>query len=422
MSPVTTDTLIPWPGPAIEVVGLGVAAHFDDLPAGHRRAIEAAEVIIGGERHLAILPPLSATQLRYPSPFSGLAELLPQYQQQRVLLLASGDPLFFGIGGWLGQRFDPAALRFHSNVSSVQVAFSRIGQPWQQAEVISLHGRPLKQLQTRLRGQRWIALLTDSSNHPSAIATALCDWGQSNASCWVFEALGSERERIQRFSAADLAASEQRFDPLNIVILHSTSGTAREFPGLADTAFITDSTPGNGMISKRELRLMVLSLLQPAAEEIGWDVGAGCGGVAIEWALANPLGQIIAIENHPKRISCLQANRQKFAVQDRLQLITGDAPACLDPLPDPDCVFVGGGGSDLDAILRQSWTRLRAGGRLVASAVTETSRATLLQFGSSIGDRVEWSQLAISRPEQLGGQLVLKPRLPVLLMKCSKPA
>ena len=420
MLPARTGTRIPWRGEPVEVVGLGVSAQYAALPATHRRAIEAAGVIFGGERHLAMLPPLSATLVQYPSPFTGLAGLLLKYQRQRVVLLASGDPLFFGIGGWLSQHFDPAALRFHSNVSSVQVAFSRICQPWQQAEVISLHGRPLTQLQTRLRGQRVMALLTDTSNHPAAIATALCDWGQADASCWVLEALGSEQERVQLYTAGELAASAQVFDPLNIVILRTVGHTDREFPGLPDTAFTTGSTPGSGMISKREVRLMVLSLLQPAANEIGWDVGAGCGGVAVEWALRNRLGQVIAIENHPERIDCLQANRQQFAVQGNLQLITANAPDCLARLPDPDCVFVGGGGTDLHEILGQSWARLRPGGRLVASAVTEISRATLLQFASAIAEPVEWSQLAIARPGQLADQLILKPRLPVLLLKCSK--
>lgn len=418
-------TVISWPGQPIDVVGLGVADHFDALPAGHRQVLRDATLIIGGERQLALLPSLPATRVHYPSPFSDLASLLPEYRHERVVLLASGDPLFYGIGNWLNRHLAPSALRFHSNVSSVQVAFSRIGQPWQQAEVISLHGRPLGHLQSRLRGQRLYALLTDARNHPAAIASALCDWGQADAQCWVLEALGSKQERVQSFSAADLAVSRQAFNPLNIVILHSVAHSPHEFPGLADTAFITDSSPGSGMISKREVRLMVLSLLQPAANEIGWDIGAGCGGVAVEWALANPLGQVIAIENHPKRIACLQANRQKFAVETNLQLLTAKAPECLAELSEaatPNAIFVGGGGADLGAILEHAWSRLAPGGRLVASAVTETSRATLLGFASRCDGEPAWSQLTVSRPDQLAGQLILKPRLPVLLMKCSKLA
>jgi precorrin-6Y C5,15-methyltransferase (decarboxylating) len=424
--------MIPWHGLPIDVVGLGVSSRIEQLPAAHREAIEQATVIFGSERHLAMLvaptqqASLTATQLCYPSPFTGLAALLPQHQRQRVVLLASGDPLFFGIGGWLTRRFAPQALRFHSNVSSIQVACARIGAPWQQADVISLHGRPLASLHGRLRGGRLIALLTDSDNHPAAIAAALRHWGQQDAQCWVLEALGSERERVQTFSAAELAASDQQFDPLNVMLLRTVGGTNREFPGFADTEFNTDATAGNGMISKREVRLMVLSLLQPAAGEIGWDIGAGCGGVAIEWALSNPLGTLVAVENHPKRIACLRSNRQKFAVESNLQVVTDTAPDCLTGLPDPDCVFIGGGGKDLAEILIRSWNRLRPAGRLVASAVTETSRATLLQFASQIENQSsiqpEWSQLAISRPQQLAGQLVLKPRLPVLLMKFSKPA
>jgi len=390
------------------------------LPDGHRQAIEAATVIFGSERQLALLSGLDARLLNYPIPFQGLSEQLQAHQAEHIVLLASGDPLLFGIGGWLSRQLPATALRFHANISSIQAAFAQLGLPWQQAQVISLHGRPLASLKPQLRGSRLYALLTDHDNHPAAIAASLCELEQSDADCWVAEALGSADEAITHYSAADLMRSDRSFKPLNVVVLKTSRGDLIEFPGIPDTDFITDGDAGAGMISKREVRLMTLSLLQPAAEEIGWDIGAGCGGIAIEWARWNQLGSVIAIENHSDRLSCLNANREKFGVSGNLQVIAASAPGCLVDLPDPDCIFVGGGGRDLGAILDKAWSRLKPGGRLVATAVTEPSRIALQRFADSTDKNPEWTQIAISRPQTLGGQLVLQPRLPVLLMKCTK--
>jgi len=423
-TPSDDELNIAWSGPPIEVVGLGICSDYSDLPAAHRHAIENAAVIIGSERHLTLLPALDAAQLCYPSPFSGLAQVLRKQRGRRVVLLASGDPLFFGVGGWLSRHLAPAALRFHSNISSVQAAFARIGVPWQEASVVSLHGRPLNSLKARLRSNQYYALLTDTDNHPAAIAAALCDWGQASARCWVMEAIGSKHERLYYLSAAELALMQQPFDELNLLLLQTNASVAMEFPGIDDSVYVTDTAnnaDGSGMISKREVRLMILSLLQPGATELGWDIGAGCGGVAIEWARWNRLGRVVAIENCLQRLNCLQFNREQFGVAANLSIVAGSAPDCLAELADPDCVFVGGGGRQLNTILDQAWRRLKPGGRLVAAAVTEPSRALLQRFATNSGSLAEWSQIAISRARQLGGQLVLKPRLPVLLMKCIKP-
>jgi len=414
-TPDDGEPVIIWSGPAIDVIGLGIVDRFDALPDGHQTAITNAAVIIGGDRHLSLLPPLNALLLNYPIPFSGLLEQLRSHQGKQVVILASGDPLFFGVGDWLGRHLPATALVFHPNISSIQAAFARLGMPWQEATVISLHGRPLNTLKARLRGHCVYALLTDAVNHPAAIATALCDWGQDEAVCWVVEALGGSDERLQCLSAIELANADKRFHPLNLLLVKTGKSSTIEFPGIPDDDFATD-----GMISKREIRLMILSLLQPASTETGWDIGAGCGGVAIEWARWNRLGQVIAVENRQQRLNCLDINRQRFGVAANLSIVAASAPACLEDLPAPDCVFVGGGGRDLADILEQVWRRLKPGGRLVAAAVSEPSRATLQQFALNIDSGLEWSQIAVSRPQELGGQLIMQPRLPVLLMKCIK--
>ena len=166
------------------------------------------------------------------------------------------------------------------------------------------------------------------------------------------------------------------------------------------------------------MRLTILSLLAPRANEVGWDVGAGCGGVSVEWARWNPLGSVYAIECHPERLEYLGINRERFGVVSNLHIVPEHAPAALANLPNPHAVFIGGSSGSLCEMLDAVWERLKPGGRLVASAVTEDGRVELHSFA---GDRsAEWTELSIARGERLAGQRVMRPYLPVLLMKLEK--
>ena len=210
------------------------------------------------------------------------------------------------------------------------------------------------------------------------------------------------------------------FSPLNVVILETRGlgGVLPEFPGIPDEQFSTGAEPGKGLLSKREVRLTILSLLAPRAGEIGWDVGAGCGGVSVEWARWNPYGEVHAVECHPERLEHLGINRERFGVVSNLHIIPGRAPEALADLPDPHAVFIGGSSGSLRDLLDAVWVRLRPGGRLVASAVTEDSRVDLHGFA---GDRqADWTELSIARGERLAGQRVMRPYLPVLLMRLEK--
>ena len=205
------------------------------------------------------------------------------------------------------------------------------------------------------------------------------------------ENIGFESEQLRTFSVAELTDAENAFlgfEPLHICAL--STGRAKtflpEFPGISDDAFITDGEQGSGLITKREVRLNALSMLQPTAGDTAWDVGAGCGGVSIEWARWNKRGNVYAIEDNEQRIACLVANKEKFGVQDNLTIICAQAPQALDELPDPDVIFVGGSGGELPAILDKCWHRLALGGRLVASAVTENSKQILHQFADFVND------------------------------------
>ena len=409
-----------WPGPPIQVVGMGIEAGA--LGPAARAALAQAERVIGTAAHLAALPELLAEKIPYPSPMSGLGAVLQTHAGRRIVLLASGDPLFYGISQTLLRDLAPAHLVFHPNVSSIQAAFARLGRPWQAASFVSLHGRPLATLRAVLQSHRLYALLTDRENSPLAIAQVLVDTGFGESVLWVAENLGLPDERCRSFHAAELAGGEPAFSPLNVVILETRGpgGVLPEFPGIPDERFSTGAEPGKGLLSKREVRLTILSLLTPRAGETGWDVGAGCGGVAVEWARWNPLGEVYAIECHPERLEHLGINCERFGVVANLHIVPGHAPEALATLPDPSAVFIGGSSGSLREILDAVWTRLQPGGRLVASAVTEDSRVELHQFA---GDRAaEWTELSIARSEPLAGQRVMRPYLPVLLMKMEKLA
>lgn len=409
-----------WPGPPIHVIGMGMEAGM--LSPAARAALEQVELIIGSAAHLATFPELTAGKIPYPSPMSGLRDLLLNHVGRRIALLASGDPLFYGISSTLLRHFSSEHLVFHPNISSVQAAFARLGRPWQSAHIVSVHGRPLASLRGVLQGNRLYALLTDRESSPTAIAQLLVNVGFGESGLWVAEDLGMPEERFRHFRAGDLVNSAIEFSPLNVVIVETRGpgGVLPEFPGIPDEQFSTGAEPGKGLLSKREVRLTILSLLSPRAGEVGWDVGAGCGGVSVEWARWNLQGEVYAVECHPERLEHLGINRERFGVVNNLHIVPGVAPEALTELPDPRAVFIGGSSGNLRAMLGAVWARLQPGGRLVASAVTEDSRVDLHGFA---GDgAAEWTELSIARGEQLAGQRVMRPYLPVLLMKMEKPA
>lgn len=414
-----TQTLAWW-GPPLQVIGLGVRPG-ENLSSEARQALEQAEMVIGGDRHLAAFPELGAEKIPYPRPLKGLWQLLRDHRGRRIALLASGDPLFYGIGAALIRHLGADKLVFHPHLSSIQVAFSRIRRPWQQARIVSLHGRPLNGLRAVLQANRLYALLTDQISNPGAIARLLIEVGLGDSAMWVAEDLGTSSERVRHIQAAALADSEMDFSDLNVVIVETRGrgGFLPEFPGIADEDFLTGSEPGRGMLSKREVRLNILSLLAPRAGEVGWDIGAGCGGVAVEWARWNPLGTVYAVECHAQRLQYLEANRERFGVIDNLHIIAGRAPEILGDLADPQAVFIGGSSGALEPLLNLAWQRLLPGGRLVVSAVTEDSRMDLYRFADD--KSAFWTQISVARGERLAGQRLLRPQLPVLLMKLEKP-
>lgn len=414
----------------IHVVGLGVS-HTAELSAEAQRSLQQVDLVVGSARQLATIEdllPIGKATAELPK----LTELKPMVdgalaEQKSVMILASGDPLFYGIGRWFSRNFAQTDLTFYPAVSSLQTACHRLGMALQDLEVLSLHGRPLDKLKTRLRQNQPLLILTDSQSHPQAITKSCIDCGFPQAQLTVLETLGYPEEQIRAFSAAELLETETDFDPLHLTLVEpgSNQGYLPEFPGIPDQYFITDTDkPGKGMISKREVRLTILSLMQLSRGDQVWDIGAGCGGVAVELAYWQPLATVNAIEHHPERLQCLQANRTRFGVVSNLQVIEGRAPEVLQGLATPDKVFIGGSDGELPQLLAQVWELLPSGGVLVASAVTENTKQLLMQFWQqrteTADSQLETTQVAVSRGETLAGQLMYRPNLPVNLFKFVK--
>jgi precorrin-6Y C5,15-methyltransferase (decarboxylating) len=306
----------------------------------------------------------------------------------------------------------------------VQAVCNRLGLALQDCQVISLHGRELAGLRRVLKRNRDIIVLTDRHSHPRALAQACLDAAFDESRIHVGEDLGSATERYREFAATELAADGAfECSALNVCVIRARGrgGVLPEFPGIDDRAFATDGARGQGMFTKREVRLAILALLQPGGADVIWDIGAGCGGVASELAHWNERVSVYAVEQHPERLACLVENRRRFGCVSNLHIIDGRAPGVLCGLPDPDKVFIGGNDGELDAILALAWQRLPARGVLVASSVTESTRLQLQAFAAALAaPQVETLQVAVSRGHRSAAGVDYQAKLPVTLFRFTR--
>ncbi len=422
-------------GEPLIVVGIGQDGVAGLNPQA-RRLLEEAHVLAGAPRHLALFPTFLGQQIVLEGePGRWVEKLGTRARHQKTVVLATGDPLFYGIGRLLLEAFSPDELVFIPHVSSIALAFARIKEPWHDARVISLHGRPATTLLPALeRRDPKIAIFTDATNHPAAIARMICDKGLgTHYILWVCENLGGVGERVSRWLPADLKTAE--FARLNVVVLMARQETdASDAPpaaappfrlpllGLPETALRHRGEEGGGqrgLITKREVRVQALCYLELHAGDVCWDIGAGSGAVALDAARLSPTLSVFAVERAAEALGYLNENLVALGPQN-IRLIAGEAPACLADLPDPDAVFIGGSGGRLLAILEHVTQRLKPGGRLVLSCIT---LETLAQAWNWLGERAlepqaTSLQLAHSRP--LGKLHCLEPEHPIFLVRVTK--
>ncbi|AOD24107.1 bifunctional cobalt-precorrin-7 (C(5))-methyltransferase/cobalt-precorrin-6B (C(15))-methyltransferase [Rhodococcus pyridinivorans] len=376
----------------ITVVGIG-ADGWSGVPSTVRERILAAEVLLGGRRHLDLVPAGTAVREEWPSPLlSGLDDLLDRHAGKDVVALASGDPLVSGIGTTLIRRLGGDAVEVIPAISSVALARARMGWSAEECETITVVGREIDALRRVLTRGRKLVVLVDGAR-VADVAMLLEAAGFGNSRVAVLSHLGAADESRIDAKAAHLTDTGVRSLSLMCVEVDGPAGLS-VLPGLDDSLFEHD-----GQLSKRTVRLAAVCALAPRPGELLWDVGAGAGSVGIEWARTDPRCRTLAIEKDERRAGAIERNAAALGVPSIVRIVRGAAPAALVGLPTPDAIFVGGGGSR-EGVLDTCWDALPPGGRLVAHAVTLETEAVLVQWWKTHGG--ELTRLSVEHADPIG--------------------
>ncbi|MET9365764.1 precorrin-6y C5,15-methyltransferase (decarboxylating) subunit CbiE [Streptomyces sp. NPDC006632] len=396
----------PTPHPDVTVVGIG-ADGWDGLTGRAQAVLRGAGVVIGGARQLALLPgECDGERVAWPSPLRpAVPGLIDAHRGRRIAVLASGDPMFYGIGRTLTEVLG-APPRILPHPSSLAYACARLGWPVEETEVVTLVGRPAARLAAALHDGRRVLVLSADARTPAEVAALLCDRGFGPSRMRVLEQLGSEDERCLD-GIAD-AWDEPARDALNVVAVdcRRAPGALRlgAVPGLPDDAYEHD-----GQLTKRHVRAATLGALAPAPGELLWDVGGGSGSIAVEWMRTHPSCRAISVERDPGRAVRIGRNAERLGVPG-LRVVGGAAPGVLGQLPAPDAVFIGGG-LTVPGLLDACWEALAPGGRLVANTVTLESEALLAQWYRRHGG--ELVRLAVAHAVPVGTFTGWRQAMPV---------
>jgi precorrin-6Y C5,15-methyltransferase (decarboxylating) len=390
----------------LSIVGIGEDGLAGLNPIG-RSLLAQAQVLVGGARHLAMLSPDDRREkLPWTAPIATSIEAIIRRREQPVCVLASGDPMCYGIGVTLTRHVAPAEMTIVPAPSAFSLACARLGWPATEMEMVSLCGRDPALLHAVLYPGARLLVLSAGQHTPALVAAQLTKRGYGNSLLTVLERMGGAHERLVTGTAASWNGVEVA--ALNTIAITciadpGVTGLSR-CAGLPDAAYHHD-----GQLTKREVRAVTLAVLAPLPGQLLWDVGAGCGSIGIEWMRSAPRCRAIAIEPHPTRLQYIAANAAALGTPD-LEIIAGEAPAALQALPTPDAVFIGGG-LTTENLLTTCWHALPAGGRLVANAVTVESEGVLLHWQSQQGG--ELSRIAIQHAEPIGQFLGWKAKAPV---------
>ncbi|MBF9051946.1 precorrin-6y C5,15-methyltransferase (decarboxylating) subunit CbiE [Roseobacter sp. HKCCD9010] len=385
------------------IVGLGEDG-LDGLPTASRDALVQAEVVMGAKRHLDLLTGLQAETIEWPVPFADGLPMLYGQCDRKVVVLASGDPFWFGAGSVIAKDLDPDDWQALPGPSTFSLAAARLGWSLEKTLCLGLHAVPISRLKPHLApGVRCILLLRDG-DAVASLARYVAQEGFGSSDLIILEALGGPRERLTKAKAEALPDTSFAHPVAVAVSVAGPGGTISATHGIDDSFFETD-----GQITKRPIRALALSALAPKPFETLWDIGGGSGSIAIEWLLAHPTTEALSIEPRLDRAARIRANSERLGV-DRLRVIEGSAPEDLDGMPPPHAVFIGGGLSE--ALLTDLTTRLSPGTRLVAHAVTLESEALLSTWSERLGGNL--MRIALSDAAALGIKRGWKAAYPVV--------
>lgn len=400
--------------PRVQVIGTGLG--YNDLTAMHLEIIHNSHVLVGGREQLDWFAHHPGIKRKITSPVEDVIQDIRNWMLDRqVAVLASGDPLFYGIGRRLILDLGAEHLEVHPNISVMAGAFARIRMPWDQAAWVSLHGRSQSDLLAALDSGRPLFVFTDPKNSPARAASILekHNYGSGGWSMCVLERLGRPDERIRWFSPAE-AAGEEFMEP-NALILFPVP----ENPG--QPRALTLGTPDHlylhqrGMITKSEVRAVSLAKLGLQPGHVFWDLGSASGSMAIEAAMFTTGGRIMAVEKDPERISHIRENIRRFQVPG-IEVLQMDLPRGMQDLPPPDRVFIGGGGEDLPEIIHQTAKILQPGGRIVMNLVVFETLHKAVETLNSLDFSTEVIQVQISRGKKMPGGVRLQAQNPVFVL------
>ncbi|MDR9752239.1 precorrin-6y C5,15-methyltransferase (decarboxylating) subunit CbiE [Pseudomonas sp. SZMC_28357] len=400
--------MTPW----LTVVGIGEDG-FRGLGKNARHALLRATRIVGAPRQLALLPAcIRGAREAWPSPFS--LEPLLSRRGEALCVLASGDPMLFGVGASLARQVPGDEMVILPAPSSLSLAAARMGWPLQDVVTLSVVARPLAALNAQLFSGARLLVLSNDGQSPAAIARLLRERGFGPSRLSVLEHLGGDAERRVEGLASDW--SDPPVADLNVLAIECLA--ERDTPRLSRLAGLPDSAfQHDGQLTKRDVRAITLARLAPVPGELLWDVGAGSGSIGIEWMRAHPSCRALAIEADDGRQQLIEHNRDALGVPG-LQLIRGSAPQALQGLEPPDAIFIGGGVTR-NGVLDTCWAALKPGGRLVANAVTLQSEMTLMAWRDRHGG--ELTRIHIAQAQPLGEFDTWRQALPITLLDVTKP-
>ena len=391
--------MTPW----LHIVGIGEDG-MDGLSPATRAILESAEVVVGGDRHHRLSDAVVGERLAWPSPFNALIGTLKDMQGRRVVVLATGDPLWFSVGARIGREIPPEEIVFHPQISAFQLASARMGWSIADVETLTVHGRPVEQMIAFIQPDQRLLILTTGAETPGQIAQFLSERGFGQSRMTVLASMGGENEARFDGVAQTWNHIVPIFNTLAVeCIAEPDAALLPRVPGLADELFVHDGT-----MTKQEVRAVTLAKLMPMRGALLWDIGSGCGSVAVEWMRGARYARAIGIEPRAERRAMAAANALALGVP-KLELIEGTAPAALTDLQPPDAIFIGGGLSE--EVFEAAWKALKPLGRLVVNAVTLESEAVVGHLHAHHGGQL--IKLSVNRAEPVGRYRGWRAMMPV---------
>ena len=397
----------------LTIIGMGEDG-YDGLSAAAKLAVETTSLVIGSERLLGMLPPSKTGRLEWPQPFSAVVDMIKPLRGRSTVILATGDPMSYGVARKLLEFIPFEEMRIIPHLSAFSLAAARMGWSLPDCDTLTLHGRDAANIEAFIQPRARLIVLTADAGTIAEVARRLLARGFEKSIITVLENMGGEREKKSSFIAG--VFPKRVFSDLNTLAIECiASHGARIWPrvaGLPDEAFIHD-----GQLTKCEVRAATISALAPAPDQVLWDIGAGCGSVAIEWMRSTRGCEAVAFEHNAERLKMIAENSDRLGTP-RLKIVDGKAPESLSNRPAPDAVFIGGG-VGVSGVFETAWQYLKPGGRLVANVVTIEGEMHIFDLQEKLGG--DLARIDVSNLIKVGPYRAMKPRMSVLQWRAQKP-